>query len=198
MGDLSPHFSSSEFACHDGVQHEIDPRLIEMLEIVRNRFKQPIAIVSGYRSPSWNKKVGGASGSFHVKGMAADIKIPGVSPTDIYRFCETRFPICGLGLYRSWVHLDCRPTKARWGGPPVHLALGAGAVRSFTLGDAVAVGGIVTSTKWAIARALAEIAVRWGWKALRDWRVSPEELLDLADELIDYARARRREAGSGQ
>jgi hypothetical protein len=194
MGDLSTHFSVSEFKCKDGSQSAIDPKLIEMLEAVRERFGRPVAIISGYRSPAWNKKVGGASRSFHVKGMAADIKIAGLSPAELYRFCDTRWPVSGLGLYRSWVHIDCRPYKARWGGTP-RVALQSEAVRAFSLGDVVAIGGVVTSTKWIIARALAEIAVRWGWKALRDWRVSPEELLDLADELLAYARARQHEAG---
>jgi hypothetical protein len=195
MGDLSEHFSSSEFVCKDGSQHTIDPRLIEMLEIVRAHFGKPVTIVSGYRSEAWNKQVGGASRSYHVKGMAADFKIDGVWPQSVYRFCNGRFPLSGLGLYRSWVHLDCRQVRARWGAP-VRLASEGSSARAFGVGGLLAAGGVVTSTKWAIARALAEIAVRWGWKALRDWRVSPEELLDLADELLAYARARQREAGT--
>jgi hypothetical protein len=195
MGDLSTHFSASEFKCHDGSQIPMDPKLIEMLEIVRVRFGHPLTIVSGYRSPAWNKRVGGATRSLHVRGMAADFKIHDRSPDEIYRFCDTRWPVSGLGLYKTWVHLDCRSYKARWGGRP-RAALQSEAARAFALGDVVAIGGVVTSTKWVIARALAEVAVRWAWKALRDWRVSPEELLDLADELLAYARARQHEAGS--
>jgi hypothetical protein len=194
MGDLSTHFSSSEFACKDGTRGTIDPALIDMLEVVRTRFDRPLTIVSGYRTAAWNKKVGGATRSFHTKGMAADFKIPGVPPAEIYSFCDTRWPISGVGLYRSWVHLDCRAYKARWGLAP-RAALKSEALIAFGQGRAVSLSGLVTSTKWVIARALAEIAVRWAWKALRDWRVSPEELLDLADELLDYARTWQREAG---
>lgn len=201
---LGKHFDSSEFKCHDGTEHPIDPALIAMLDEIRDYFG-PVEIVSGYRSPDWNRKVGGASHSYHVKGMAADIKVRDrqwsggyVSPATVFRHIDSRWPECGLGLYKSWVHVDCRPTRARWG---LHIKQSASGV-SFAPAAAVPslapptwAQGWITSTKWAIARALAEIALRWAWRALRDWRVSPEELLDLASELIAYAKARASEAG---
>ena len=77
MGDLTPHFSSHEFRCRDGSEHPIDCRLLSMLEAVRCHFDAPVTIVSGYRSPAYNRKVGGARDSYHVKGMAADIRVVG-------------------------------------------------------------------------------------------------------------------------
>lgn len=189
MGNLSHSFSAHEFRCKDGSEHPVDPELIRMLEAIREHFGSPVTIVSGYRSPSWNIKVGGASRSYHLQGKAADIKVSGVHPEDVYAWADHRFPQSGIGLYRSWVHIDSRGYRARWGAKASQFA-----VRSFALaGD-----GAVTSTKWAIARALAEIAAIWAWRALRDWRVSPEELLDLADDLLRYARERKREAGDAK
>ena len=49
-------------------------RLSEFLQIIRNELHLPIIVNSAYRSPEVNAKVGGVSSSYHVKGLAADIK----------------------------------------------------------------------------------------------------------------------------
>lgn len=123
MGDLSRHFDSSEFRCRDGSTHPIDPRLVEMLEDIRGHFGRAVTITSGYRSPAYNRRVGGAPNSFHVRGMAADIRVAGVAPADVFQYASGRFPISGLGLYRSWTHIDCRPYRARWGVARAKLGL---------------------------------------------------------------------------
>lgn len=115
MGDLSEHFSAWEFRCKDGSEHPIDPKLLTMLELVRAHFGgKPVLVTSGYRSPEYNQRIGGATNSYHTKGMAADFAIHGVSPADIYAYCDRTFPTGGVGRYAAWVHLDCRPYRARW------------------------------------------------------------------------------------
>lgn len=122
MGDLSTHFDSREFRCRDGSEHPIDPTLIDMLEELRAELGGlPITITSGYRSPSYNRRVGGARNSYHVKGMAADIQVRGVDVQTVYDAAQRLFPETGgLGLYRrgsgGWVHVDARPSPARWRG----------------------------------------------------------------------------------
>lgn len=49
-------------------------RLSEFLQIIRNELQLPIIVNSGYRSKEVNEAVGGVSSSYHVKGLAADIK----------------------------------------------------------------------------------------------------------------------------
>lgn len=49
-------------------------RLAEFLQIIRNELHLPIVINSGYRSKEVNEVVGGVSSSYHVKGLAVDIK----------------------------------------------------------------------------------------------------------------------------
>ncbi len=49
-------------------------RLAAFLQTIRNELRLPIIVNSAYRSPEVNAKVGGISSSYHVKGLAADIK----------------------------------------------------------------------------------------------------------------------------
>ena len=78
---LARHFKVKEFACKDGSQVVfIDDHLYSVLDILRHELGKPVIITSGYRTPEWNKKCGGAKYSYHMRGMAADIRVNGISP----------------------------------------------------------------------------------------------------------------------
>jgi uncharacterized protein YcbK (DUF882 family) len=123
---LTPHFSLTEFACHDGCQvpEDLIPRtllLAQQLEVLRLEVGRPILIVSGYRSPAWNAKVEGAAKSQHMEGRAADIAVTGMAPAEVATLVERliregRMQEGGLGLYAGWVHYDVRGYRARWHG----------------------------------------------------------------------------------
>lgn len=49
-------------------------RLSEFLQQIRNELHLPIIVNSAYRSKEVNEAVGGVSTSYHVKGLAADIR----------------------------------------------------------------------------------------------------------------------------
>ena len=49
-------------------------RLAQFLQSIRNELHLPIVVTSGYRSKEVNEAVGGVLSSYHVKGLAADIK----------------------------------------------------------------------------------------------------------------------------
>ena len=76
MGDLSPHFDSSEFRCrHCGVVKRPAPALVDALERLRAiAYPDGLRIVSGYRCPEHNARIGGASRSQHLYATAADIE----------------------------------------------------------------------------------------------------------------------------
>ena len=120
---LSTNFKSTEFDCHgDGccTKTEIDTKLVEYLQKIRDHFGKPLNISSGYRCAKHNKNVGGVTGSRHLKGQAADIYINGVAPVDIARYAES-INILGIGLYETdadghFVHIDTRETKSFWYG----------------------------------------------------------------------------------
>lgn len=112
MGDLSPHFSRREFDCRDGSRANPDQGLVEALERLRAICgDRPLTIVSGYRSPAWNKRVGGAKRSQHLVNRAADIP-PGYATVAQAR----RAGFTGIGSSGGWaVHVDVRRTGiARW------------------------------------------------------------------------------------
>ena len=52
-------------------------RVCVWLEVLRERYNEPIRINSGYRSPQLNRKVGGAATSNHLTGCAVDIRTSG-------------------------------------------------------------------------------------------------------------------------
>ena len=115
---LSNNFKVSEFACKDGSDVIfIAPELVNVLQKIRTHFGKAVNINSAYRTPTYNKKVGGATYSQHLYGTAADIKISGVAPKDIAAYAETLLNgTGGIGIYSNFVHIDVRKEKSRWNG----------------------------------------------------------------------------------
>lgn len=113
---VSKNFRVREFACNDGSDIvKIDDALITMIQKVRDYFGKPIIINSAYRTPSYNKKVGGSPKSQHMQGMAADIVVKGVSPDEVYKYCDKTFTQWGgVGRYSNFTHIDCRWKVTRW------------------------------------------------------------------------------------
>lgn len=120
---LSKNFKSSEFDCHGSgccLLTTIDDKLVKYLQLIRDYFNKPVNISSGYRCPTHNKNIGGATGSRHSKGQAADIYINGVAPIEIAKYAES-IGVLGIGLYETnadghFVHIDTRDTKSFWYG----------------------------------------------------------------------------------
>jgi zinc D-Ala-D-Ala carboxypeptidase len=105
MGDLSAHFSRSEFDCHDGQRANPDPVLIDHLERLRGIVGRPLVVVSGYRDPAYNRSVGGAPDSQHVHNRAADLQH---GYATVHQAQAAGFT--GIGVCGGWaVHVDVRP-----------------------------------------------------------------------------------------
>lgn len=115
---LSTNFRVREFACTDGSDPIfIDSDLVNVLQKVRTYFGKSVTITSAYRTPTKNKAVGGTTYSQHLYGMAADIKVMGVSPKKVAQYVEKLLPNSGgIGIYSTFTHVDVRKTKARWNG----------------------------------------------------------------------------------
>jgi uncharacterized protein YcbK (DUF882 family) len=109
MGDLSKHFSRAEFECRCGCGFaSVSPKLIEALEMLRELTRKQIKVNSGCRCINHNKEVGGEKDSKHLLGQAADIKIMGMSPLQVFIMAEQvpAFKQGGRGVYDTFTHLD--------------------------------------------------------------------------------------------
>ena len=104
---VSPNFKVKEFRCRDGSDLiVIHPQLPLLLEAMRTLLQgRPIIVNSGFRTPSYNRRVGGAVRSMHLYGMAADIYSNHFSPEKMNEVAEA----LGAGasaLYSGFLHVD--------------------------------------------------------------------------------------------
>jgi len=116
-GKLSKHFRREEFACnHCGKLLQDPPRkLLDWLESVREHFRAPTVIISGYRCPTHNTNVGGAKHSKHMDGIAADIAVQGIHAHQVHAYLKRLIgDEGGLGKYETFTHIDTRWKKSRW------------------------------------------------------------------------------------
>ena len=111
--NVGKHFKVKEFACKDGSPVVfIDDYLVSILDILRDQVGKPVHINSGYRTPARNKAVGGAKYSYHMRGMAADIRVEGMTAKEIANKLDKIIPSgCGIIVYKDWVHFDTRTEK---------------------------------------------------------------------------------------
>lgn len=117
---LSPHFRVREFhSKHDPSDLvKVDERLLTLLENIRNHVGKPVHLNSGYRSPEYNATLKNASPrSQHCNGKAADIWVEGVTPKQIADIAECHLGSSGgIGIYKTFTHVDVRTSCARWKG----------------------------------------------------------------------------------
>jgi uncharacterized protein YcbK (DUF882 family) len=121
---LTKNFHLSEFACRDGtpVPKELMPNvklLADNLQVLRDDIKEPLHLNSGYRTPQYNKKIGGAKNSQHPKAKAADLTAKSFTPKQLAARIEKliaagKMKQGGIGIYPGFVHYDVRGIKARW------------------------------------------------------------------------------------
>lgn len=117
---LSGNFKVSEFACKDGSDAVlVAPRLVMVLQTIRDHFGTAVTINSGYRTPQYNAKVGGVAHSQHCYGTAADISVKGQTPAAVAAYARQLMPDWGgVGIYakKGFTHIDVREAKADWTG----------------------------------------------------------------------------------
>lgn len=132
----SVHLSWDELKCRDGTLYpEVWKttraiKLSNVFETIRSMFgNKPIRVLSAYRTVSHNRSIGGARNSQHIQGRALDLKPPnGYTVKQFYDVIKSIAPdlgINGIGLYRTFVHVDIRPTEriAYWKGSGIKDSL---------------------------------------------------------------------------
>jgi zinc D-Ala-D-Ala carboxypeptidase len=108
------------YVAHDNVNTFcLSPKLRLVIADVEGHFRRKIVVSSGYRDPFYNERVGGADGSYHMKCMAVDFFIPGISKRDLIRYAARNGKVGGLGCYpgRAFIHIDVRQRPRGWRQP---------------------------------------------------------------------------------
>ena len=145
---LSPHFRLKDFLCKQAgsfpkyvvLREELIVKLERLLRVVRLRGfdVDTLHLMSGYRTPSYNRAIGNVAYSMHLWGGAADV-IADIDLNHDQRIDrrdavmlaglvdglahdgDSDAPRGGLGVYGAtqahgpFVHVDVRPATARWG-----------------------------------------------------------------------------------
>jgi uncharacterized protein YcbK (DUF882 family) len=93
-------------------ERDMEPRLLVILSHIYDHFgRRRVEVTSGYRNQR-------RTSSYHFRGSATDILVPGVRPAKLRAFVETLDSGgLGIGLYprAGFVHVDVRPPPSyRW------------------------------------------------------------------------------------
>jgi uncharacterized protein YcbK (DUF882 family) len=116
---VTEHFNSFEFNCHDLTPYpsvwyvsRLEP-LCKQLEVLRFHVSHPVLVLSGFRTPTYNARVGGKVGSMHLEGIAADIHVPGKGAEELWEIMNQLVASGGvmdggIGKYSWGIHYDIR------------------------------------------------------------------------------------------
>jgi len=119
MGDLSEHFSRSEFACQCGCgANQVSPVLIGRLEKMRGLAGIPFDLRSGCRCPAHNAAVKGRADSAHltIPGTSEVCEAADIATPD----SRTRFMVMWAAIMAgferiedalTWIHVDVDKSK---------------------------------------------------------------------------------------
>ena len=112
-----PNFTIAELCCRYGGKfcegaYWHSPEFLDALQALRGRMDRPLMITSGHRCRLWNAAVGGAPHSMH-KSIAVDISLAGHDRFSLLASADA-FGFTGVGLAKSFIHLDRRAAPAQW------------------------------------------------------------------------------------
>lgn len=125
MSGPSKHLGWAELSCRDAAKtpYPVEWRstravaLARVFEDLRAACGNvPLTVLSAYRTPAHNRAIGGARNSQHVEGRALDLKPP--AGWTVARFAALirgeadAWGLGGVGVYRTFVHVDIRPRVA--------------------------------------------------------------------------------------
>ena len=121
---LTKNFYLDEFECRDKSDIPLEVfnnllELVEQMQKIRDILGKTITVNSGYRSPNYNKSIGGASRSQHILGKACDFTVKGLTPYQVADRLEDLMQggsiiNGGLGEYDTFTHYDIRNKPSRW------------------------------------------------------------------------------------
>ena len=119
--EVSEFFFRDEIECHglDCCNHSypISSTLLKALDVFRAKVNEPVFLSCAFRCLKHNKSIGSTDTSQHPRGYAADVeRLPTFTIEGMSAVAESipEFSNGGIGLYKSFIHLDVRDLPARW------------------------------------------------------------------------------------
>jgi GH24 family phage-related lysozyme (muramidase) len=124
MGHQHYNPSSAAFGLNKKPLQKLWPKIgptARILDHARELLGTPIMTLSVYRSPEYNKKIAGATRSEHMNFTAIDFQVKSNSgPAEwagvLRQMRQSGLFKGGIGVYRSFVHVDTRGVNADWSG----------------------------------------------------------------------------------
>jgi len=112
-----PSFSPREIACKGTGSILVNEEALDKLQALRNLLDKPLILTSAYRSPEHNKRVGGAKNSYHMQGVAFDVRMDNHDPRE-FETAARSVGFTGFGYYpkSGFMHIDTGPARS-WGTP---------------------------------------------------------------------------------
>lgn len=135
---LSPNFTlkeltTSRYGSIHGIEEQFDPPqkiidalrdlAVHTLQPLRDKIGSPIGVNSGYRCAEVNRAIGGSRTSFHLRGMAADIRLyksGKVQNALLFKaLIEHNIPFTeliweyGTDAQPQWIHVGYNPSDSR-------------------------------------------------------------------------------------
>jgi hypothetical protein len=121
--NLSPHFTLAELTVTSHRTLDNSPtqaaianltRLAEFLETVKATLGgKPIMVTSAYRSKAINDAVGSRDSSQHRLGLAADFRVPGMTPDAVVKALLALPYDQIIREYDAWTHISIADTPRR-------------------------------------------------------------------------------------
>ena len=93
-----------------GTIADLKPELLDMLDKARELAGIPFVITSGLRTPAYNKSIGGASNSAHLRGYAVDIRVRNSQERAIILDACKKVGFNRIGVGKTFLHVDCDPS----------------------------------------------------------------------------------------
>ena len=115
-----PNFTEAEFRCRHCGKQEMRSEFMGRLQALRDVYKRPMTITSGYRCPDHPVEKAKAEPGMHSTGLACDVGVQGADAHELLRLAM-HLGFTGIGVQQKgggrFIHLDLRQQPTIWSYP---------------------------------------------------------------------------------
>jgi len=107
----APYFSKKEFDCQETGENAMRQEFMDKLCALRKAYGKSMVITSGYRSTKHSIESKKSEPGSHSSGLACDVKVVGADAYNLMK-CAIDIGFTGIGVHRSFIHLDIMPSRS--------------------------------------------------------------------------------------